>query len=414
MENTKSLRERVIAGLEERRERLFNNQLNCIPSPFKRFSEDFIGIEQACHYVITASTKGAKSQFTSYTFIYKPLMFCYYTKADIDYKVIYFPLEETPERIMERFISWLLFDFSKGEIRISPRDLRSTTNPVDEEILDVINSDEIQDIIKYFEDHVIFPTEKPNPTGMYFYCKKYAEEHGKVTTKAGKYTDELGVIKDYEAFDTYVSDNPNEYRVIITDTTNLIDTERGMTLKQSMDKWSEYCAKYLRNRYKYTIVEIQQQAFEGENNDSFKLGRLKPSIANLGDSKYSARNADIVLGIYSPFKFGLSEYLGYDITKFKDNIRFLEVCINRNGQMGGICPLFFDGAVCHFHELGLPTDKDSLSKEYEYLKKIRNTKIVSNTKSFLSYSLSKKQKELHNKTILSKFAALFNKIIKKH
>ena len=114
MENTKSLRERVIAGLEERRERLFNNQLNCIPSPFKRFSDDFIGIEQACHYVVTASTKGAKSQFTSYTFIYKPLMFCYYTKADIDYKVIYFPLEETPERIMERFISWLLFDFSKG------------------------------------------------------------------------------------------------------------------------------------------------------------------------------------------------------------------------------------------------------------------------------------------------------------
>ena len=414
MENTKSLRERVIAGLEERRERLFNNQLNCIPSPFKRFSEDFIGIEQACHYVVTASTKGAKSQFTSYTFIYKPLMFCYYTKADIDYKVIYFPLEETPERIMERFISWLLFDFSKGEIRISPRDLRSTTSPVDEEVLDVINSDEIQDIIKYFEEHVIFPTEKPNPTGMYFYCKKYAEEHGKVTTKAGKYTDEFGAVKDYEAFDTYVPDNPNEYRVIITDTTNLIDTERGMTLKQSMDKWSEYCAKYLRNRYKYTIVEIQQQAFEGENNDSFKLGRLKPSIANLGDSKYSARNADIVLGIYSPFKFGLSEYLGYDITKFKDNIRFLEVCINRNGQMGGICPLFFDGAVCHFHELGLPTDKDSLSKEYEYLKKIRNTKIVSNTKSFLSYSLNKKERKLHNKTILSKFAALFSKIIKKY
>ena len=341
-------------------------------------------------------------------------MFCYYTKADINYKVIYFPLEETPERIMERFISWLLFDFSKGEIRISPRDLRSTTSPVDEEILDIINSDEIQDIIKYFEDHVIFPTEKPNPTGMYFYCKKYAEEHGKVTTKAGKYTDELGVVKDYEAFDTYVSDNPNEYRVIITDTTNLIDTERGMTLKQSMDKWSEYCAKYLRNRYKYTIVEIQQQAFEGENNDSFKLGRLKPSIANLGDSKYSARNADIVLGIYSPFKFGLSEYLGYDITKFKDNIRFLEVCINRNGQMGGICPLFFDGAVCHFHELPLPTDKDSLSKEYEYLKKIRNTNQVSNTKSFFAYKLNKKEKSLHNKTILSKFAALFSKIIKKY
>lgn len=416
-----TLIKRVITGLEERRERLFNNQLNCIPSPFKRFSEDFIGIEQACHYVVTASTKGAKSQFTSYTFIYKPLMFCYYTKADIDYKVIYFPLEETPERILQRFICWLLFDFTKGEIRISPKDLRSTTSPVDEKILDIINSDEIQDILKYFEEHVIFPTEKPNPTGMYFYCKKYAEEHGKVTTKAGKYTDEFGVIKDYEAFDTYVPDNPNEYRVIITDTTNLIDTERGMTLKQSMDKWSEYCAKYLRNRYKYTIVEIQQQAFEGENNDSFKLGRLKPSIANLGDSKYSARNADIVLGIYSPFKFGLSEYLGYDITKFKDNIRFLEVCINRNGQMGGICPLFFDGAVCYFSELPLPNNKIELNKIYKYLDKIRNNIVEKSNVSMHIYAskhndaysnkINNKQKfvkKLHYKNILSKFATLFN------
>ena len=124
----------------------------------------------------------------------------------------------------------------------------------------MIKSDEIQDIIKYFEDHVIFSTDKPNPTGMYYFCKKYAEDHGKIYTKPGKYTDALGEIKEYEAFDYYVPDNPNEYRVIITDTSNLIDTEKGMTLKQSMDKWSEYGAKYLRNRYKYTFVEIQQQA----------------------------------------------------------------------------------------------------------------------------------------------------------
>ena len=106
MEKEISLRDRVMLSLEERRERLLNNKLNCIPSPFKRFREDFIGIEQGSHIVVTASTKGAKSQFTSYTFIYKPLLFCYFTKADVDYKIIYFPLEETPERILERFISW--------------------------------------------------------------------------------------------------------------------------------------------------------------------------------------------------------------------------------------------------------------------------------------------------------------------
>lgn len=321
---------RVISSLEERRDRLLNNKLNCIPSPFKRFREDFIGIEQSCQILVTSSTKGAKSQFTSYTFIYKPLMFCYYTKANINYKVIYFPLEETPERIMQRFMSWLLYDFSHGEIRISPRDLRSTTTPLPDNILELLKSDEIQDILKYFEEHVIFPTEKPNPTGIYYFCKKYAEDHGTVHTKPGKYTDQLGNVVDYDAFDYYEQDDPNEYRIIIIDTINLIDTERGMNLKQSIDKLSEYCAKYLRNRYHYSPVIIQQQAFDGEGNEAVKLGRYTPSISSLGDSKYGARDSNLVLGLFSPFKFALKEYNGYDITKFRDNIRFLEVCINRD------------------------------------------------------------------------------------
>lgn len=53
-----SLKERVIENLHKRRQRLLEGQLNCIPSPFKRFSNDFIGIEQSCYYTITSFTKG--------------------------------------------------------------------------------------------------------------------------------------------------------------------------------------------------------------------------------------------------------------------------------------------------------------------------------------------------------------------
>ena len=140
-----TLRERVLDNLRIRRQRILNGQLNCISSPFKRFAGDFIGIEQSCYYTVTSFTKGGKSQFVSYTFIYKPLMFCYYTKADIDIKILYFPLEETPERILQRFISWLLFELSGGKVRVSPRDLRSTTKAVSQEILDLIASDEVQE-----------------------------------------------------------------------------------------------------------------------------------------------------------------------------------------------------------------------------------------------------------------------------
>ena len=317
-----------------------------------------------------------KSQFTSYTFIYKPLLFCYFANSDIKLKILYFPLEETPERIMQRFISWLLFDFSKGKIRVSPRDLRSTKGAVSQEVLDIIASDEIQDILKYFEECVLFPEESGNPTGIYKYCVKYAKEHGTVYTKPGEFKDELGKTYEKPVFDRYEQDNPNEYRLIIIDTINLIDTEKGMTLKQSMDKLSEYCAKYLRNKYHYSPVIIQQQAFESEGNEALKLGRVRPSVAGLGDSKYTSRDSNVVLGLFSPFRFALRDYEGYDITKFKDNIRFLEMIVNRDGEMGGLCPLFFDGAVCNFEELPLPTVKANIDKVYRYIQALRNTNKV--------------------------------------
>jgi hypothetical protein len=47
---------------------------------------------------------------------------------------------------------------------------------LDEDIIDRLRQFDMQDILRYFEEHVIFPTEAPNPTGIYKYCKQYAEE----------------------------------------------------------------------------------------------------------------------------------------------------------------------------------------------------------------------------------------------
>lgn len=360
----------TINQLENRRQRILTGGVNCITSPFKRFLDDFCGVEQSTYYVITSFTKGSKTQFTSFTFLYRTVMYAYFTSEDLDFKIIYFNLEETKERIMQRFMSWLLFRFTKGAIRISPKELRSTVTPVDEKILDRLKQFDIQDILHYFEEHVIFPTEAPNPTGIYKYCRQYAEDHGTVHKRTVKMKDELGQLVDTEVFDYYEQDNPNEYRMIIIDTINLIDTERGMNLKQSIDKLSEYCAKYLRNRYHFSPIIIQQQAFESEGNDAFKLGRVRPSAVGLGDSKYTSRDANVTLGLFSPFRFGITEYFGYDITILKDRIRFLEVITNRDGEMGGLLPLWFDGAVCDFKELPKPDDKAAMAKVYAECKRL--------------------------------------------
>lgn len=82
------------------------------------------------------------------------------------------------------------------------------------------------------------------------------------------------------------------------------------------------------------------------------------------------------LGLFSPFKYGLREYEGYDITKFKNNIRFLEVMEDRdNGGSGQVCPLLFNGATNIFKELPLPGTPE-LQSIYDYLEsrnKVRKT-----------------------------------------
>ena len=101
--------------------------------------------------------------------------------------------------------------------------------------------------------------------------------------------------------------------------------------------------------------------------------------------------SNIVLGLFSPYRFALKEYEGYDISKFKDNIRFLEMIINREGEIGGLCPLFFDGAVCQFTELPKPSNKEELKKVYNYIDTIRGN--IEHTKTFFTFGKYKQKKD---------------------
>lgn len=267
---------------------------------------------------------------------------------------------------MERFMSYLLYTLSEFKIRISPQDLKSTDNSksLSEEILNILNSKEYGEILQFFEDSITF-SYSTNATGVWKECKKYAEENGTVHTKPIIIKDDFGLTKEVNAFDYYESNNPNEYRIIFFDHLSLISTEKGMDLRQSMSKLSEYLVT-LRNRYKFTPVVIQQQAMF-ENTDAFKLNKLTPSITNLADNKAIARDVDVCLSLFSPFRYEIPEYHGYNIRMLKDNVRFLEVLLNRSGQSNGVIALYFDGAVNYFEELPKSDDQIGLNKVYKQI-----------------------------------------------
>lgn len=389
MVEDKTLVDRTLEYLQNRRDKLLSGGINSIPSPFVRFRSEFIGIEQGKYYCVTAATKGGKTQFTSFMFLYTPLLYAYHNPDKIKLKIFYYPLEETPEDITKRFMSYLLNNLSGGEIRISPADLQSTNNdkPVSQEVLDTLKGGEFNKIFKFYEDTVIFSSSR-NATGVYLEVKRYMEENGVVHQRPQKVKDDFGNTKEVQVFDHYTPNNPNEYVIVIFDHLSLIQTERGMTLKQSADKLSEYFV-ILRNSYNITPVLVQQQAFEMESLDAFKANKLRPTAQGLADSKYSGRDCNVLLGLFNPFKHELPEYQKYDITKLRDKCRFLEIILNRGGNSGGLTALYFDGAVCDWAELPRPEDKAGLQRVYNYINKLNTP-----SKAFFIFS---KIKELWEK-----------------
>ena len=381
-----SLIERVISNIKDRRQRLLDGSINSIPLPFNRFRNELPGIEQGKYILVSGATKSGKSQLTNYLFVYNTIFYAYHNRDKITPKIFYYALEETPENITLRFMSYLLYTLSGNKIRVSPSDLKSVDNskPLNEEIIKLLESEEYQNILSFYEEVLHFQLAR-NPTAVWKDMKKYADENGTTYYKEAKYTDELGEVKTAKAFDYYIPNNPNEYIFIIIDHISLIEPEKSLDLRQSINKLSEYLIIF-RNRYNYIPVVVQQQSLETTNLDAFKQNKIRPTMAGLSDSKYTGKDCNLLLGITNPYTFELPEYQGYDITKFKGNIRFMEIVLNRDGQSNGICPLFFDGATNFFSELPLPSDREMINNIYTYLNNIRN-KV---NKLFLIFSKKKK------------------------
>lgn len=380
-----TLTERVLQKIEERRERILNGLINCIPLPFTRFKVWFPGVEKAKYYLVTANQKVGKSKFADKLFMYHPFFYFQQNPSKGSVKILYFTREMSKEDKMTEFLSHLLYKLSNGAVYISPVDLKSTREdkPVPKEILTLLKTPIYQHYITEFNNAVTFIDDIGNPTGVNKYCRDWAREHGHFEYIDRTVKDDVtGDTKVIQVIDRYIPNDPEQMVFVIFDNASNIIEESGLGKMGSIEKLSKYFVS-LRNQIGLSPVLIQHQAQNQEGVENMKMNMVKPSAAGLADCKSTIRDINIAFGLYSPFKFGLHTYEGYDIDKFKNKIRFMEVLDDRDNGAGSlVCPLYFDGAVSDFQELPKADDKIGLTQFYDKIASTQQLFIIQKLKQF--------------------------------
>lgn len=369
--------DRAFEELIIRRQRILSGQINCIPLCFPRLRYWLPGIEKRRYNICTANQKVGKSKFVDYVYVYESFFYAIEHPDQLKLKILYFTLEMGKKEKFYEFLCHLLFRLDN--IRISPTDLKSTSadKPVPQEILDLLASERYQEYIRKFKEMVVYIDTERNPTGIYKYIRNVMMTKGTFQYKMGiKKNEFTGEMEEGKVIDFFKYNDEEEYVLCVLDNYSNLMQESGMNKMQTIEKMSKYAIE-LRDTFDLNFTAIQHQAQAQEGIENQKLNKLYPSSDGLADCKTTTRDANLVLGLYSPFKYGLQEHEKYDITKFRNNIRFLYVIEDRdNGAAGQICPLFFDGAVSSFAELPLPEDKGGISQVLDYINGVIRRKPV--------------------------------------
>ena len=360
---------------------------NCIPFDwFPKLRTVIPGLMKGTNWIVTANSGVGKTQFTKHNFVYEPIKWIKEHKdAGLKVKILYFALEESKKEFMYTMISNRLFHEHK--ISMSVLELQSMfEKSIDEQTVKKI--EECEDYFKDFEQYLTIYDTISNPTGIYKTVRRYSIENGthffynfkedkekkncvgtKTIEEYNLYSSEK--MKDW-AYSHYVPFDPDEYVIVVVDHFSLLQPELGESLHQTMSKMSaEYGRKMITKHFGYIFVNVQQQTAEGEKAEFTKMGekiedKFKPSLAGLANNKETQRDAHVVLGLFSPERYGIKSYQGYDVKQLGDKIRTLLVLKNRIGSGYIEDALYFNGKVNLFKELPYP--KDMTEEIYKNIK----------------------------------------------
>lgn len=337
-----------------------------LPNGFYRINKFIHNIQMGRYYLVGADSGVGKTTLVDRAFVFEPLSYCLENKLPIRYDYFSFEIGMNIKRatwasrfIFKRYGIRLPVDYilSQGDQRVSPEHY---------EMLKSVAS-ELENMMRAIN----WAWNAMTPTNIFKYLFRVAQQRGKFIYETYFDADEV----EKKRIVRYEANNPDEPWIIIIDHIALAEEEAGLTLKQNIDKLSTYLV-FFRNICNCTVVPIQQ--FNSElgsiERQKYKKSAIAPQKSDFGDSKYTFRDADVVLGLLKPVQFDLTEYMGWDITRMGDYAIWMFLMKNRYGPTNKCFGLIPDPVVGMFHELpqNLMLEDDYYQRAAELREQERN------------------------------------------
>lgn len=301
------------------------------------------GVSRQTYTIIFGQSSSGKTSAAIYAYVYRP---CMEHLEDDDFHVIYFSLEISAELLMAKLLS--LYIFEHYHIDLSTKDILSRTkgSVLSEEHFAIVQ--ECIPWLKKIERMITIFDGAQNAQTIYTTLVNELAKVGKFEQKGDRRT--------------YIPKNKKRTTVVVIDHMNLLTHVAGRTIKQEIDLTSQELVQ-LRNMCGISPVAIMQA-----NRDSMSMSRrdLLGSgdcrISDIRDSAGPSQDAEIVIGIYNPFRDKIATYRGYDIKQLQDSFRSFTILKNRYGESE------VADCMCFYGKVGVFVEPPTPDKIYDYSK----------------------------------------------
>lgn len=335
----------ILNDIKNKRDNIINGNINSFPYPFIKLNSHLPGFTMGSYIIITANTKVGKTQIADYIFILYPLFLLYSNRNNENNNKYNFAIEiislelsilAKEYTIYSHFTSNYFIQLDNNiNSKVAIADLKSITKPLDAKILNELVNGKLKDFFNFIKPYY-------NITDSIYTTNEILHYIHKLGIKYGSFTGTKWIPKD-----------PNKYIIIEIDHISLLLSDKFNTnIFDSIGVLSKEIVKLKKIYYTFVFVVIQQQAAAAENIQSIQFRSGEPTLDNLGENKSTGRDADLVFGLYSPFRNKITIHENLNVASYKDNYRSLNVLADRHyGKIGYFTRLYFDGSFNNFSEL---------------------------------------------------------------